>query len=190
VTAAQRAAWDRARTRIARLEPFVAAAVVRSIALLVAALPESKLTRLLRDGAIDDVLTVLLAQAALDRATMPFRLALRDVLERAFRWNVPYLPSAGKVDGTIAVVFDHLNPRVIEAMRTLETRGGRGELPRDARARRSYGALASPPRSAVRSDARAVARRRREGAHCAADRRDDGGVSPTSHRGQRGDGEP
>lgn len=126
MTSAQRQAWDRARTRIARLEPFVAAAVVRTIALLVAALPESKLTRLLHDGAIDDVLTVLLAQAALDRATMPFRLALRDVMERAFRWNVPYLPSAGKIDGTIAVVFDHLNPRVIEAMRTLETRAVSG----------------------------------------------------------------
>jgi hypothetical protein len=122
MTAAQRQAWDRARARIAVLQPAIALAVVKVFDLILDALPESKLTETIRDGALDDIIAVLLAQSALDRVTLPFRLALRDAIARSFRFSVPALPNGGKVNGTIAVVFDQLNPRVIAAMRTLETR--------------------------------------------------------------------
>jgi hypothetical protein len=122
MTAAQRQAWDRARARIAVLQPAIALAVVKVFDLILDALPESKLTETIRDGALDDIIAVLLAQSVLERVTLPFRLALRDAIARSFRFSVPALPNGGKVNGTIAVVFDQLNPRVIAAMRTLETR--------------------------------------------------------------------
>jgi hypothetical protein len=121
MTAAQLAVWQRARARVALLQPEVAAAVLRSFALILAALPESTVARLIAEGANERILTVLLAEAVLERATMPVRFALRDATARSFRLNVPYLPSGGRIDGTVAVVFDHLNPRVITALRSLET---------------------------------------------------------------------
>lgn len=122
MTAAQLREWERARVRVARLQPNVGAAVLQSFARILAALPESTVARIIAEGATDRILTVLLAEAVLERATMPVRFALRDAVERSFRLNVPYLPRGGRIDGTIAVLFDHLNPRVTEALRTLETR--------------------------------------------------------------------
>lgn len=122
MTPAQLKVLALARARVSLLQPIVAAAVIRSLGLIVNALPESTVAQLIREGAIERILTVLLAEHVLGRATMPVRFALRDVVSRAFRLNVPYLPKAGKVDGTLAVVFDQLNPRVLDAMRTLETR--------------------------------------------------------------------
>lgn len=121
MTAEQRAALDRARTRIARLQPDVLAAILVAFRQITHALTEAGLVRVIASGAIDRVVTVLLADLVLDRATMPLRVALRDVVEKAFRWNVSYLPKGGKVNGTVAVMFDTLNPRVLEALRSLET---------------------------------------------------------------------
>lgn len=121
MTAAQRQAWMRARAHISLLQPAIATAVTRSFALLVAALPEATLTRMIRDGTVDRIVTVLLAEAVMERATLPLRLALRDALERSFRLNIRYLPNAGRVSGTVAVFFDRLNPRVLDALRSLES---------------------------------------------------------------------
>lgn len=120
MTAEQHAALDRARTRISRLQPDVIAAVIVAFRQIASALGEAELVRLIAAGAIDRILTVLLADVVLDRATLPLRLALRQTVEKAFRWNVPYLPKGGKVNGHVAVMFDTLNPRVVEALSSFE----------------------------------------------------------------------
>lgn len=122
MTEQQRQAIERARTRIARLQPELLTAVLIAFRAITNELTEGELARLIGIGAIGRILTELLSDVALDRATMPVRLAVRQTVATAFRWNVPYLPKGGKVNGRTAVVFDALRPRVIEAMRTLETR--------------------------------------------------------------------
>jgi hypothetical protein len=114
--------FQRAHDRIARLSPAVAIALARALRAIAASLDEPELARLIAIGAIDRVITLALADATFDRAFLPFRVALRRAVETGFRWNTPYLPRGGKIDGTVAVVFDQLNQRVIEALRTLETR--------------------------------------------------------------------
>ncbi len=122
MTATQLREWNRARARVSMLQPNVAAAVLRAYARILSALPEATVARLIAEGATERIVTMLLAEAVLERATMPVRFALRDATARSFRLNVPYLPSGGKIDGAVVVVFDHLNPRVTQALRTLETR--------------------------------------------------------------------
>jgi hypothetical protein len=122
MTQAQQAFFQRAHDRIARLSPEVAAAVFAALRTIAASLSEAELTQLIAAGAIDRLVTQVFADATVDRSFLPLRAALRTSVETAFRWNTPYLPRGGKIDGEIVVMFDHLNPRVIEAMRTLETR--------------------------------------------------------------------
>jgi uncharacterized protein with gpF-like domain len=122
MTPAQQAFFQCAHDRIARLSPDVAAALFAALRAIAASLNEAELARLIASGAVDRLITQAFSDVALDREFLRFRAALRTSVEAAFRWNTPYLPRGGKVDGTISVVFDQLNPRVIEAVRTMETR--------------------------------------------------------------------
>lgn len=122
MTEAQQRAFDRAHRRVAGLQPDVAAAVLTFFRLVTIGLSEVALAAAIRDGSINVVLDVLISAAMLERASVPLRRALRSTMEKAFTFNTPSLPKGGKVDGTIAIFFDRLNPRVLDAIRTLETR--------------------------------------------------------------------
>ncbi len=122
MTSEQQQAVSLARQRIARLQPEIIAALLAAIRRVAAVLNEAELARFITSGAVEHIVTVLLADRVMQTATQPLRFALRDAIAKSFRWNVPYLPKGGKINGTVAVAFDQLNPRVAAAVRSLETR--------------------------------------------------------------------
>lgn len=121
MTESQRATLDRARTRIARLQPDVIAAVLAMFRSIAIAVTEAELVRFIAAGGVERVVQAVLTDALIERATLPVRLSLREAVATAFRWNVPYLPKGGKINGRVSVFFDHLNPRVLDALQSLET---------------------------------------------------------------------
>jgi len=111
-----------ASRRIAGLQPDVAAALLRSLRIIRESLNDNELARLIADGSIERLLSTTMSDAILDRALLPYRTAVRGVVERGFKFTTPDLPKAGKVNGVVAVSFDHLNPKVLDALKTLDTR--------------------------------------------------------------------
>ena len=122
MTEAQLRFWNLAHQRTARLQPDVSAALLRVFATIRDSLNEAELTRMIAVGSIEAVIAAALSVPFLERAVIPFRVQLRKVVERGFLYAVRDLPKAGKVDGTLAVSFDHLSPHVIEAVKQLDTR--------------------------------------------------------------------
>jgi hypothetical protein len=54
---------------------------------------------------------------------LPYRQEVRSVVESAFDTTVrTVIPDQGKIDGTLAVMFDHTSQDVITAIRTMETK--------------------------------------------------------------------
>lgn len=122
MTAAEQAFWLRANRRALALQPELAAALLRAFALLRAALVVEELVRIIESGDIDRLFRDVLTQDVLERALLPVRARLRAAVERQLMYFVRDLPAAGKVDGVLAVSFDYLNPRVLDAVRGLETK--------------------------------------------------------------------
>jgi hypothetical protein len=122
VTDAEFQFWRRALRRAADLQPEIVAAILRAFQIIRAALNEPELARLIASGNLDRLFEEVLSQAILDRAMLPVQQRIRSSVERSFRYAINDLPGAGRVDRVIAVSFDYLNPRVIDAIRTLDTR--------------------------------------------------------------------
>ena len=122
MTETQRRFFDLAHRRIARLEPDVIAAVLAVFRSVTASLSDAELARLIAARAVERIVDSIVNDAAFTRALLPLRQTLRATTETAFRWTVPDLPRGGKVNGEVAVFYDRLNPRVIEAIRNLESR--------------------------------------------------------------------
>lgn len=119
---AERRFWLAAQRRVSGLQPDVQAAMLRAFRILRDSLSEADLARIIASGTLAALLNEAFDQATLDRAFLPYRQAVRDVVNKGFDLARKDLPKAGKVDGTIAVAFDHLSPKVIDAIRTMETK--------------------------------------------------------------------
>jgi hypothetical protein len=78
----------------------------------------------LRDALTPDEIEKLLNgdTAILDRALLQARQQLQATVAKGFAHTVKDLPKAGKVDGQVAVAFDTLNPKIVDAVRTLDSR--------------------------------------------------------------------
>lgn len=122
MTPYERAFWQRAQRRAAGLTPELAAALLRAYQLLRAAVTIEEAIRILDTGDVDRLVRDLFANELLDRVFIPFRERLRYAIERQLRYAVADLPAAGRIDGALTVSFDWLNPKVLEAVRTLDTR--------------------------------------------------------------------
>lgn len=122
MTPADRQFWLRAQRRAAGLEPDVAAALLRALMVLRASLSDEQIGQLILTGSIERVLQAPVSEAVLDRAFLPLRERLRYTVERGVRYTAPDLPKGGKVNGVLAVEFNVLNPKVIDAIRTMDTR--------------------------------------------------------------------
>lgn len=124
---ADQAFWQLAQRRVAGLQPAVAAAVLRAFALLRAQLSEVQLARLIASGDPDAVLRQLLTDPVLQSAFFPVREQIRTAIGRGVAYaaravpSLPAPPSSG-ISGTVGISFDVLNPKVIDAIRALETR--------------------------------------------------------------------
>lgn len=122
MTPAERSLWIRAQRRVAGMEPEIAAAILRAFAIIRDALSEAELTRLIDSGDFESIITRVLSDTVLDRAFIPVRDRIRRGTADSFRYFVNDLPKGGKVNGQLAISFDYLNPNVIDAIRTIETK--------------------------------------------------------------------
>jgi hypothetical protein len=113
-----RALWLRFQRRAATVEPDVARELFRAWEVIRESLTDAELTRLIASGQLDKIID----DALLDRAFGGLRVRLVQAIERGFRATLNDLPKAGKVEGTLAVQFNTLNPRVIDAARKLDSR--------------------------------------------------------------------
>jgi hypothetical protein len=114
--------WQRANRRAMELSPDLAYAILRAFQILRDTLAPTELARIIRAGDIDVVFRDALSNPVLDRAFAPFGERLRSATEKQFKYFTRDLPKAGKVDGVVGVSFDVLNPKVIDAIRALDTK--------------------------------------------------------------------
>src|SRR3990167_7128497 len=121
MTAAERF-WLRVHRRMTGLQPDMAAALLRSFALVRESLSPTQLAAFIARGDVDGVLRLAFGAPIFDRAFLPFREQLRRTTERGFRSTLADLPKAGKIDGALAVTFNYLSPDVVTAIRALDTR--------------------------------------------------------------------
>ncbi len=113
--------WMAAHRKVASLQPDVAAAVLRAFAILRDTLSESELAQAIESGQFDVLVAQVFSEAIMDRAFIPVRQRIRDTVASGLRYTAPSLPKGGKINGVLSVVFDHLSPNVITAVRRLET---------------------------------------------------------------------
>lgn len=105
------ALWLRFHRRASQLSPDLARALLDAFDIIREELTPEEIDRLIQG---DDAL--------LDRAFIRARSRLQQAVEKGFDAAVPQLPKAGKVGGNIGVAFDTLNPKVIDAIRALDSR--------------------------------------------------------------------
>ena len=84
-------------------------------------LSEAELVRLIESGAVDLLLHDVLAEPDLDRALLSFRQQIRQTVQESYTVSIKDLPKAGRVEGQVAVAFDHLSDYVRTAIQKLET---------------------------------------------------------------------
>jgi hypothetical protein len=119
MTPAALAFWQRVQRRARDSTPAMAAALLRAFRVLRDNLSDEDLAALIASGNADAVVAVF-TDAILDRAFLPVRDRMRYATRDAVRYFVRDLPQQGKIDGVLAVGFDQLNPKVIEAIQNLE----------------------------------------------------------------------
>jgi hypothetical protein len=106
-----RALWLRFQRRASSLSPEMSRALLDAWDIIREGLTPEEIDRLLAGDT-----------SLLDRAFALARSRLTQTVERGFNQAIPILPKAGKIDGVVAMQFDHLNPQVIEAIRELRSR--------------------------------------------------------------------
>jgi hypothetical protein len=122
VTPAERAFWDRAQRRAASMTPEIRAVILRAFQIIRESLSVAELARIVESGNVDLLLREALSGAVMDRAMIPLRQRIRENVGSHVKYFTNDLPRGGKVDGVVAVSFDVLNPKVIEGIRTLDTK--------------------------------------------------------------------
>jgi hypothetical protein len=121
MTPAERAFWMKANRRVSGLTPEMNAALLRAFAIIRDSFSEIEIARIVATGNVEEVIRVALSEAILDRAFIPVRQRIRQTTERGFKYATADLPKKGKIDGVVAVTFDHLSPNVVDAIRSLES---------------------------------------------------------------------
>jgi hypothetical protein len=100
--------------------PDMRAAVLRLWRTLRQALSDAEIERLVRSGAVEELVRTLVTIAEADATTAPVREAIRETYRRAAEAGIRSLPLP--TARTIGVAFDFLNPTIVEAIRTLESK--------------------------------------------------------------------
>lgn len=115
MTSAQRLLRRRVQARIARIEPELRNALLAVFDDLAKSIKPSEIEAMIRSGALDD----LLSDAMLDDVLAPFRATHQAIMGEATRLMARDVP--GMSASTIGV-FNVLSPRVIQAIRVLDTK--------------------------------------------------------------------
>lgn len=122
MTSADIAFWQLCAARAATYTPDIAAAILRAFGILRETLAGAPLERMIATGDVDAIFQDVLTEPAFAVAFRKLREQLQTTTARQVRYFVRDLPFGGRVDGTIAVGFDVLNPKVIDAVRSLDTK--------------------------------------------------------------------
>jgi hypothetical protein len=117
VTAYEKLFWLRVQRQAAALQPEFAQALLRAFALLRSGIMPSEVARLLTEASVERMLATAFADPVLYQAFLPVRDILRQSVAQTARDYGRNLPIR-----TVTVAFDSLNPKVITAIRSLETR--------------------------------------------------------------------
>jgi hypothetical protein len=122
MTAAERALWQRAQRRALGLQPEIAAAILLAFQIIRDSMTDAQLATIRDDATLDRFIREALTDEILARAFFPYRQRIRSAVERTVAYVTRELPKAGKIDGVVAISFDYLNPKVITAVRALESK--------------------------------------------------------------------
>lgn len=110
--------WQRVTNRARALQPDVARALLRALQFIRDHYSEAAIAVLIESGAINRVLDAIASDVTLNAAYAPVRDRIRSGVSDGFRATVRELPK----QQTVTVAFDSLNPRVIDAVRQLESK--------------------------------------------------------------------
>ncbi len=108
----------RFQRRAAAQSPEMAKALLDAYKQIRDTLSPAEIERLITSGQLDRIID----DATLDRAVIKVRERIVESVQQGFKATVQDLPKAGVIDGQMAVMFDTLNPRVIDAVRALDSR--------------------------------------------------------------------
>lgn len=96
------------------LTPELAKELLAAYKAIREALSDAELARLIADGRIGEIVD----EALLDQSFLPLKEKLQQALQRGMKATIPQLPKPAQA----SVMFDVLSPKVIDAVRQLDTR--------------------------------------------------------------------
>lgn len=96
--------------------------ILRAFTQIRDSLPEAELARIIARGNIETILQVALADRVLNVAFAPVRESIRNGIARNVKYFARDIPNMKGNWKSVSVGFDILNPRVIDAVRELDTR--------------------------------------------------------------------
>lgn len=120
MTPQERRLWAQLERQASTLAPEVRAALFALYRETQAAVSDAEVLRLLARGDVDGLVRLFLDAMTAAPAVQPMRDALRTGFLRTARLGVRALPLPRTARVTVA--FDFLNPRIVDAIRTLESR--------------------------------------------------------------------
>ncbi len=119
VSPAERSLWLRVQQRAQSQSPDLARAILKAFQNIRDSLSDAEILRIVASGASERLIQQAITNALLDQSMAPVRETIRRQVVDNARYFRRDLPTPTK---TIGIVFDTLNPRVIDAVHTLETR--------------------------------------------------------------------
>lgn len=122
MTPSERKLWDRVQRRAKDFAPLVSEAILRAFRLIAEQMTEAEIVRAIQFGRVDALFEEAQARAARQLAYQQVREAIRRGLVQGVPYYARDLPGAGRINGQLVVSFDVLNPRMVDAVRELETR--------------------------------------------------------------------
>lgn len=124
MTPSERKLWELIQRRASRMDPTLASAMLRSFQAIRRLYSDAELARIIAVDGGAGLVSQLYTDAVLNRAFQPVRDTLRAGLHDGVKAFAPQVmaivPPATR--RTVTIAFDYLNPRVIDAVRSLETR--------------------------------------------------------------------
>jgi uncharacterized protein with gpF-like domain len=121
VTPAELEFWRRLQRRAAALQSDLNRAILRAFQNLRDGLSERQMAHLIATGQIDELVNDVFGQVAQNAAFTPMRSAMQTGVTKQVQLAAAEIPGA-RVNGRVLVSFDYLNPRVIDAVRTLDSK--------------------------------------------------------------------
>lgn len=120
MTPAERKFWSAAEAQARAIGPEMRAAVLALLRAMRDRLSQADIERLIRSGQVDQIVQALREVVEAEAKVARVREAIRTTYRRSAEQGIRVLPLPRA--RTVDIAFDFLNPRVVEAIQTLESR--------------------------------------------------------------------